>query len=69
MADARLKRFGQQIRRLRKERGLSQEALAARANLDRSYMGHIERGENNVTFEKICQIADALEVDPRELFA
>ncbi len=32
-------------------------------------MGHIERGENNVTFSKICQIADALGVDPRELFA
>jgi transcriptional regulator with XRE-family HTH domain len=32
-------------------------------------MGHIERGENNVTFEKICQIADALEVHPRELFS
>ena len=60
--------FGQRIRELRKDRGLTQEALAARAGIDRAYMGHIERGAHNLTFEKICQIADALEVPLAEMF-
>ena len=53
MSAKRLKAFGRKVREIRKEQGLSQEALAARAGLDRSYMGHIERGEKNVTLTKI----------------
>jgi len=68
MSAQRLKAFGKKVRKIRKHQGLSQEALAARANLDRSYMGHIERGEKNVTLTKIYQISDALEVSPKEFF-
>lgn len=60
MKDAHLIAFGRAIRELRKEKGLSQEAFADLAGIDRSYMGHIERGEKNVTLTKIYQIADAL---------
>lgn len=48
------------IRVLRKERGLSQEALARLAGVDRSYMGKIERGLNSPTIEKIYQLLPAL---------
>lgn len=62
MRDQRLVNFGNRIRAIRKEKNLSQEELAALANIDRSYMGHIERGEKNVTLTKIYQIADALRI-------
>jgi transcriptional regulator with XRE-family HTH domain len=68
MRDERLVAFGRRVRALRKEQGLSQEALAALADIDRSYMGHIERGEKNVTLTKIYQISNALSVDIRDLF-
>lgn len=64
MRDQRLVNFGNRIRTIRKEKNLSQEELAALANIDRSYMGHIERGEKNVTLTKIYQIANALEIAP-----
>jgi transcriptional regulator with XRE-family HTH domain len=67
MRDERLVAFGQRVRALRKEKGLSQEALAALADIDRSYMGHIERGEKNITLTKIYQISDALTVSPSYL--
>lgn len=60
MRDARLVAFGEKVRQIRKEKGLSQEALADLAGIDRSYMGHIERGEQNVTLIKVYQVADAL---------
>ncbi len=62
MKDPRLVAFGEKVRKIRKEKGLSQEALADLAGIDRSYMGHIERGDQNITLTKIHQIADALEV-------
>ena len=68
MDDLRLKQFGHRIKILRKERGLSQEAFAALANIDRSYMGHIERGSKNVTLTKIYQIADSLNIKASDLF-
>jgi len=67
MRDQRLVNFGNRIRAIRKEKNLSQEELAALANIDRSYMGHIERGEKNVTLTKIYQIADALKIQPSKL--
>ncbi len=67
MRDKQLVAFGQRIRSIRKEKGLSQEALAALADIDRSYMGHIERGEKNITLTKIYQIAHALEVQASDL--
>ena len=68
MQDQTLQTFGQKIRMLRKQRGFSQEQLADLAGIDRSYMGHIERGEKNITLLKIYQISNALNISPRDLF-
>lgn len=68
MRDPKLQAFGQRVRELRKERGYSQEQFADLAGLDRSYMGHIERGEKNITLLKIYQISDALKLQPQDLF-
>lgn len=56
------------MRRLRSGSGLSQEALADRAELHRTYVGSIERGERNVSLDNIHRLADALGVAARELF-
>ena len=61
-------RFGSTVRRLREERGYSQEELAERADLHRNYIGGIERGERNVALENIVRLAKALSVSPKELF-
>jgi transcriptional regulator with XRE-family HTH domain len=57
------------LRKLRDERGYSQEELAERAGLHRNYVGGVERGERNVALENIVKLARALSVPPRELFA
>jgi transcriptional regulator with XRE-family HTH domain len=62
------RRFGARLRTLRKARKFSQEAVALKASLDRSYLGRIERGEINVSLINIHRIADALEVGAGELF-
>ena len=54
-------------RRLRLERGWSQEDLAARAGIHRTYLGSVERGERNVAVDNICRIAWALGVLSFEL--
>lgn len=62
-----LRAFGDAVREFRKQRGLSQEELADRAGLHRTYIGGIERGERNVGLLNIVTLAKALEIDPSEL--
>lgn len=60
--------LGIAIRAIRTDQGVSQEALANSAILDRSYMGGIERGEHNLTVMNLVKIADQLGVKPSEIF-
>lgn len=61
-------RFGERIRDLRKERGLSQEQLAFKSDLHRTYIGMIERAEKNITLGNIAKISRALDVGIKDLF-
>jgi transcriptional regulator with XRE-family HTH domain len=61
--------LGVAIRSARRGMGLSQEALAAEAGLDRSYMGGIERGEHNLTAMNLLKIAAALDIRPSKLLS
>ena len=65
--DGRLERLGAGIRAVREKAGLSQEALADAAGVDRSHMSRIERGKRNVSFLNICRIADALDCKPSDI--
>lgn len=65
--DRYLQSFGSGIRHLRQQRGVSQEALALAAEIDRSYLGAIERGESNPTLMNMIKIAAALELTVAEL--
>lgn len=56
--------IGRNVRYYRKANGLSQEKLAEKADLDRSYLGSIERGENNISVLSLNKIAHALGVEP-----
>ncbi|GLO06408.1 transcriptional regulator [Pseudomonas putida] len=64
-----LVKLGAAIRARRKALGLSQEALADEASVDRSHMGKIERGERNVTFLNIVRISTALGCKPSSLLS
>lgn len=67
--DADLVKFGNAVRARRKALELSQEVLAELAEIDRSHMGKIERGERNVTFLNVSRIANALQCRPSDLLA
>jgi transcriptional regulator with XRE-family HTH domain len=58
---------GQNVRRLRLAKGLSQEALAAEVGVDMRYLGGIERGQENPTIKVVGNIAKALGVHPSTL--
>ena len=62
-----LKTFGRSIRRLRKQRGMSQEALAEACGLSRNYISDIERGVRNPGLLVMVALAKALKVRLREL--
>lgn len=64
-----LKAFGDRIRLFRNRLGLSQEALAEKAGLHRTYVGGIERGERNVSLLNIVCISKALQTTPAELLS
>ncbi|HEU4368082.1 MAG TPA: helix-turn-helix transcriptional regulator [Methylomirabilota bacterium] len=57
------------LRRLRGDRALSQEALADRAGIHRTYLGSVERAQRNIAIDNICRLAWALGVDVRELLS
>lgn len=59
--------FGKAIRERRQELGLTQEALAERANLHPTYIGSVERGERNIALENIIALARGLGCSPRNL--
>ncbi|MEG2263140.1 MAG: helix-turn-helix transcriptional regulator [Acinetobacter sp.] len=59
--------IGHLIRNQRNQQKLTQESLALQCGIDRSYMGRIERGEVNLTVEKLYEIASALKINPKEL--
>ena len=60
--------FGATVRRLRKERGNSQETFGDLCGIDRSYIGGIERGEHNLALINILKIIVALQMKPSEFF-
>ena len=60
--------FGAVVRKLRTEKGYSQEQFAEAVNLHRTYISDIERGLRNISFNNIISICDALDVKPSELF-
>ena len=65
--DPPLVAFGLRVREQRKLKNISQEKLALLCNIDRSYIGRIERGEVNITLEKIYEIALVLKVSVKNL--
>ena len=67
MGSAVREAFGRNLRSIRKSKGFSQERLAYDAGIDRSYLGKIERGEVNVTIEKLYLLAECLRCHPSEL--
>jgi transcriptional regulator with XRE-family HTH domain len=62
------KRFGNNVRILRKHKGISQETLAFKCGLHRTYVSDVERGSRNISLINIEKIAKALSVSIKELF-
>jgi len=67
-ADDGRRAFGRRVRELRQARGLSQEGLAERSGLHRTYISSLERGQRNVGLDNVRALADALDVPPSTLF-
>ena len=63
-----LREFGLRIQQERKKLGMSQEELAFRAGMHRTYIGMIERAERNITLSNIKKLADALQLNIQDLF-
>jgi len=63
------KQFGERLKELRLARGLSQEKLAFKSGMHRTYLGSIERGERNPSLKNIAAIAEALGVSLSQLFS
>lgn len=69
MFEEKIKKLGSNIRRIREERGFTQEAFAQEFGIDRAYYGRIERGLINLSAKTIFMLAQALETNPDQLFA
>jgi transcriptional regulator with XRE-family HTH domain len=67
MKKTELELLGDNIRRIRKAKGVSQEKLAELASLHRTYLGGVERGERNVSLMNLIRISRALSVLPEKL--
>ncbi|WP_210358326.1 helix-turn-helix domain-containing protein [Sphingomonas beigongshangi] len=63
MIDDPLRELGRRVRSRRKALGWSQEQFALEAEIDRSYVGGVERGQRNVTFTVLCRLCAALRCD------
>lgn len=61
-------KLGKRIKDLRIEKNLTQESLAEKVGVDRSYMGFLERGEKNPTLKNLVKIAEAFKISLSELF-
>jgi len=59
--------LGENIKKIREEKGLSQEELANIAGFDRTYISLIERGKRNLSLLNLCRFAKALDLRPHEL--
>ena len=68
MKNPKLALLGEQIRRLREDKNLSQEQFAGLAGIDRAYYGGVERGERNVAALNLIKVADALNAEVGKLF-
>ncbi|ALB41485.1 DNA-binding protein [Anabaena sp. WA102] len=66
--DARMDAFGIRVRYFRKRLKLSQDELAEKSDLHRTYIGAVERGERNISLMNIFRLADALQVTAKDLF-
>ena len=62
-----IKKFGERLRAVRKEKGISQDALSKLSDIDRSYIGRMDRGEVNITLDKLYSLAKALNCRPADL--
>lgn len=67
MSKTTLVKFGEKVREERLKQGLSQEELASKAGVHRTYIGMIERAEKNITLENIEKVAKALKLNINEL--
>lgn len=62
------KRFGKHLKKLRREAKLSQQELGKKAKIHRTYIGSVERGQQNISLDNIYKIASALKIAPKDLF-
>lgn len=64
-----LKQFGLQVKKLREEKGISQQTLAYEVGIDKRNIQRIEKGELNLTIETLIALSKALEVNPGRFFS
>lgn len=69
MSRTPLRQLGTRIRQRRKALGWTQEELALKAGIDRSYVGGVERGERNITFLTLCKLSEVMTCDVGTLAA